>query len=97
MVVAVEVAWTAKVDKRWYLREDAQQSIRDYSIGGSCPQHTESSQESGLRARPLRRPTAPGAPSPAEAAGSSPYRPGRHRNTSRIGPRRIALANGSSR
>ena len=47
--------------KGQYLQEDTQRSTRDYSIGGSCPQHIESSRESGRRGRPSRRPTGPAA------------------------------------
>src|SRR6186713_1794300 len=97
LIPTAEVARTPKVDRRWYLREDAQQSIRDYSIGGSCPQHIESSQESGPHVPPWRHPIAPGAPGPAEGAGSSPLRPEQDRNTNRIDPRRTASVSGNNR
>ena len=44
-------------------RADTPQSPRDYSIGGSCPQHNERSRHSGPPGPPCRGPTGPGAPS----------------------------------
>ena len=43
-------------------RADTPQSARDYSIGGSCPQHNERSRHSGPRGPPCRGPTAPAGP-----------------------------------
>ena len=83
--------------KRSYRQEDTQRSTRDYSIGGSCPQHIESSRQSGRPARPSPRPTAPARPSPAAAAGSRPRRPDPARSRRRTGPTRSASASGSSR
>ena len=60
--------WRLAACRSQYLQEDTQWSTRDYSIGGSCPQHIESSRESGPRAPPSRHPTGPAAPSPAGGA-----------------------------
>ena len=54
------VAWRRhRDDKRLYLQEDTRRSTRDYSIGGSAPQHIASWRRSGRPGRPWPDPSAP--------------------------------------
>ena len=83
--------------KRLYLQEDTRRSTRDYSIGGSGPQHRASSRRSGRPGPPSPHPTAPARPLSAAAAGW-PSRPTCSRPeirvelVPRIPHRRVAVA-----